>query len=589
MSKLGRWIFKFYIMKKILFFLFLTITASSLFAQREDYIWLTGYDNNPFDTIFGGTRIDFSTEPPTVSYEFREMDFFLSDASICDAEGNLLFYTDGTTVVDSEHNILENGNGLGPHPYNQEFAIVGMPLSQGTIILNYPGSNDSLYIILHEELTDEPVYDKDASVFNFLYTTVSNNINGVQIVEKNQLIVSDTLSLGSITATRHANGRDWWVLVPKYKSNIYYTIQLGNNGIEDVFQQTIGLDIISDIAGQAAFSPSGEKYSRYGVSKFAEPGQIDIYDFDRCTGMLNNFLHIPIDTTEAGFVDGGFGGIAFSPNSELIYHSRNERVEQYDLLANDIIGSVDTIAFYDEFTDPLAGLPTLFGLAQLAPNGKIYIATSSTTRYMHIIHNPNERGELCNIEQHGFELSTFNKWSVPNHPNYRLKALIGSPCDTIRPLAAFIYDTLSNTVFTDQSARTPTEWQWTFGDGNSSTEQNPNHTYTENGTYEVCLIVSNEAGSDTTCQQVMVVVTSTQDLANAKFKVFPNPTRGQVTVSLPNDKNRSWRLINVLGQEVERGVFRTVEATLDLKRFGSGVYWLEMEGLGSKKILLNTE
>lgn len=514
------------------------------------------------------------------------MDFFLADASICGRDGNLLFYTDGTTVLDSENNILENGDGLGPHPYNQSFALSGMPLSQGSIILNYPGSEDSLYMILHEELTDEPIYETDISVFNLFYSVILNDSSEIRVIEKNQALISDTLSFGSITSTRHANGKDWWILIPKYKSNIYYTIQLGQTGIEAIFQQTIGINIISAIAGQAVFSPDGTKYARMGVFKFAEPGQIDIYDFDRCTGLLSNSLHIPIDTTEEGFIDGAFGGLAFSPNSELLYHSRNERIEQYDLSAIDIPGSVDTMAIYDGFTDPITNVPTNFGLSQLGPNGKIYVATTGNTRFMHIIHNPNERGTAANVEQHGLQLATFNDWSVPNHPNYRLKALIGSPCDTIRPIAAFTYDMLPNTAFTDQSARTPTQWEWTFGDGNSSNTQNPNHTYTESGTYEVCLIATNEAGSDTTCQEVVVVITDVDDLESAAFTVFPNPTRGELTVVLPDTESRNWRLVNVLGQSMKVGIFSQTTELLNWSDLGSGMYWLEVDGLGVKKLVL---
>ena len=51
--------------------------------------------------------------------------------------------------------------------------------------------------------------------------------------------------------------------------------------------------------------------------------------------------------------------------------------------------------------------------------------------------------------------------------------------------------------FFDQSTNTPTSWLWNFGDGNSSTLQNPTHTYTNSGSFTVELITSNPFGSDT--------------------------------------------------------------------------------------------
>ena len=401
----------------------------SLYGQKEDYIWLTGYSSNTIDSTFGGTRIDFNTEPPTVSYEFREMDFYLSNSSICDEDGELLFYTDATTLINSENEIMENGEEIGPDSYHQSWALDGLIVLQGSLIFRYPGNNDSLFSVFHVEISSEAAGESDSSVPNFYYSTVNiKNDEGLgSVIEKNQLIISDTLARGKLTATRHANGRDWWIVIGEYLSNNHYVVLFSDQGIASITKQSIGEIPIFGSSGQAVFSPDGTKYARMGVFKFTEPGQIDLYDFDRCTGLLSNPLHIPIDTTEEGFIDGAFGGLAFSPDSELLYHSRIERIEQYDLLASDIVGSVDTVAFYDDFRDPIANLATLFGLMQLAPNGKIYVATSSTTRYMHIIHNPNERGPACNVEQHGLQLATFNDWSVPNHPNYRLKALIGSP------------------------------------------------------------------------------------------------------------------------------------------------------------------
>jgi len=56
----------------------------------------------------------------------------------------------------------------------------------------------------------------------------------------------------------------------------------------------------------------------------------------------------------------------------------------------------------------------------------------------------------------------------------------------------------------DLSSSSPTSWLWDFGDGNTSTAQNPTHTYAAAGTYTVCLTASNACGSDSTCSSVTV-------------------------------------------------------------------------------------
>ena len=61
--------------------------------------------------------------------------------------------------------------------------------------------------------------------------------------------------------------------------------------------------------------------------------------------------------------------------------------------------------------------------------------------------------------------------------------------------------------FTDESTGAITSWSWDFGDGNSSTEQNPSHTYTDQGTYNVTLTVVGPGGEDTEVKDDYINVT----------------------------------------------------------------------------------
>lgn len=83
----------------------------------------------------------------------------------------------------------------------------------------------------------------------------------------------------------------------------------------------------------------------------------------------------------------------------------------------------------------------------------------------------------------------------------------------IDPECAFTSDTTTGEAplevqFNCQSENNPTSWSWDFGDGNTSDEQNPTHTYNEAGTYTVTLEVANEAGSDTETKSDLITVTS---------------------------------------------------------------------------------
>ncbi len=65
--------------------------------------------------------------------------------------------------------------------------------------------------------------------------------------------------------------------------------------------------------------------------------------------------------------------------------------------------------------------------------------------------------------------------------------------------------------FTDASSNNPSSWSWDFGDGNTSTQQNPVHSYTSAGTYSISLTASNTQGSNTLTENDLIVV-------------HPNPT-----------------------------------------------------------------
>jgi trimeric autotransporter adhesin len=79
-------------------------------------------------------------------------------------------------------------------------------------------------------------------------------------------------------------------------------------------------------------------------------------------------------------------------------------------------------------------------------------------------------------------------------------AFSGTPTSGEAPLAV---------QFTDASTGSPTSYAWSFGDGTTSTEANPSHTYTQAGTYNVALIVSNADGTDGEVKNGYITVGST--------------------------------------------------------------------------------
>lgn len=93
------------------------------------------------------------------------------------------------------------------------------------------------------------------------------------------------------------------------------------------------------------------------------------------------------------------------------------------------------------------------------------------------------------------------------------------------PLADFVYNATGSPIvaFTDSSSGIPTSWLWDFGDGvGTSTSQNPSYTYLTNGTFNVCLKVTNAAGSDSICK--LVVVNTILSIAKFSYDSTNVPT-----------------------------------------------------------------
>ncbi len=412
-------------MKKIIYTYILVLYSCLLFSQKYDNVWLFGKDSQT-NPIYAGSIIDFNTIPPDVYYEYRNMNFRQANTSMCDTSGNLLFYTNGSYIANALGDTIQNCYGINPGPAQEEFQDHGYILDQGVLALPKPGS-DSLYYLFHLDQImpySSPIYGSR----HFYYTLIDMSKNGGlgRVEQENNLILEDDLASGKLTAVKHANGIDWWMLVRRYDSNEYYTFLLTEDGIEEHGIQKVGEPIPTHGGvGQSVFSPDGTKYVKLNlVNGVTNDDYVNIYDFDRCRGQLSN--HISIAYLDSAWV----GGVAISPNSRFLYVASDDYLYQYDFWADDLEASRDTVGVIDDWH--LEGFPDWWGasfsLMQLAPDGKIYIASTPTIPYLHTIDYPDLKGDSCGVCLRCVELPTFNAFSMPNFPNYRLGAA-AEPCE----------------------------------------------------------------------------------------------------------------------------------------------------------------
>jgi hypothetical protein len=560
-------------------------------AQKHDYYMTLGYGSTTVTTKFGGTDIDFNTWPPDTAYVFRDMNFFYNSAAICDELGNLLFYTNGCSINGPEHQEILNGDSLNPGFAHDNFCQYGYRAEQGSTFIPHP-TNSNLYYLFHLGLN---IYDSIGGVgerfyYSLLDKTLDNGYGGV--VLKNQVLLEDTLAFGLITMTRHANGRDWWIVVPEMSTPKHYIFRLTPEGILGPDTQVIGnIQFDDDGVGNAVFSPDGTKYARYDWYN-----QLNYFDFDRCTGTFSNPRHFSVLQPTDTFPEGG--GVAFSPDSRYLYLSTFFDVFQYDTWAPNLNASEQLIATFDGGN--IGSSYTFFFIPQLGPDGRMYICSGSAAPTMHLIEWPNRPGTAANVIQRGFPLPTYNARAMCFFPNYRLGPIDGSTCDTLgidnHPLANFRWDTEDTLnqlkiTFTDLSAYEPATWSWDFGDGQTSQNTSPIHVYASPDIYNVCLTVSNINGTHTECKTLYIGVSAVESpTIENPVKVLPNPFSEQLHITIAEGiKKPVFRLYNQLGVLITEQSVATGVSKIETGGILPGIYFWELlavgERIGTGKVL----
>jgi hypothetical protein len=148
------------------------------------------------------------------------------------------------------------------------------------------------------------------------------------------------------------------------------------------------------------------------------------------------------------------------------------------------------------------------------------------------------------------------------------------------PTASYTFTTNDLAATFNDASSGAVSWAWDFGDGNTSTVQNPSHTYAAGGTYTVCLTVSSADGCEaTSCTDVFVSGVGVDELSASYFETFPNPATSELTVVSSWNEALSYELVSANGSLIRTGVLNPGENTLNVAGLESGVYMLRTHGI----------
>lgn len=432
----------------ILSFLLVGIELS---AQNDNNVWYFG----------DGAGLDFNAgvNPAVLEDGGSEYDSFEGCSSVSNIDGELLFYCDGERVFRSDHQVMTNGYGL----FGNSSTI------QSTIIVPNPSDNGIYYIF---------TLDTDYLLGNYTglsYSVIDMNQwfgFGAVTEEKNVNVTEEPLFEG-LTAVKHANGTDVWVMVQLVDTMTFEAYLVTEDGVSTVPVQS-NSDITNSSGWQSCmkFNPDGQKLAC--VYSGSYKGQI--LDFDPFSGQLSNALDLEISNENVQ--DWAPYGCEFSPNGDRLYVSHLDYgpIVQYDMTAADIPASRSDVGINNGVSGnaPYASL-------QLAPNGKIYAACYGES-FVSVINAPNELAADCNFQDTAITFATktctfgLPQFVQASHIEPLFTNTEACKGDTVYFTALNVFDSL----------------YWDFGDPlsgdeNYSSDSSTFHIYEEAGIYTVTL------------------------------------------------------------------------------------------------------
>lgn len=175
---------------------------------------MCGISQNEFSKWYFGTQagLDFMTNPPTVLTN-GALNVFKGVATVSDSNGNLLFYTDGTGVLNGSHVLMANGSGLNGQAAGS---------LQAAIIVKQPGNNSLYYIFT----TSQTAMTQGAN-YSIVDMSLAAGLGSVTV--KNSPLYTPTCE--KQVAVRHCNGKDVWIISHHYGSDEFRSYLLTEAGI----------------------------------------------------------------------------------------------------------------------------------------------------------------------------------------------------------------------------------------------------------------------------------------------------------------------------------------------------------------------
>ena len=393
----------------------LLLQACYGFAQKYDYNFL-----ERSSAIGSSVYIHYNDTLQDISIQELPWEgTVFGSPALSDKDGKFLGYFNSRNLYDSIGRVAINGDSMAVGFFeNYYFPFLpeheGLGNNQNCAFIPI---NDSLYYLVYksEEVwvgaPDFAIHftekgKKLSSYSDGLYLTKVrlNKDRRLYVLpeEKHILLVDDLFQMRNLMLCKQANGKDWWLVVPKALDSLASRLLIKANGDIEYFPDIVFSSNYWRVrsVAQFDFSPDGEYLARL----IHRPDTIfkdiiELFHFDRCEGRVqllksDSLLLPPYFSSGADVI--------FSTNSRFLYVALGSIILQYDMQDELLLERRDTIAIWDGVT--YFGYHPLFQWLWRLPNGKILIAGVEFTPFLHYIEDPDQKGEACDFIQRAIEL-----------------------------------------------------------------------------------------------------------------------------------------------------------------------------------------
>lgn len=282
-----------------------------------------------------------------------------------------------------------------------------------------------------------------------------------------------------------------------------------------------------------------------------------------CAGVDNG----SIDVT----VSGGTPGYTYdwSPNGETTSNISGLAPGIYDIEVTDNAGCDTTMSYTLAYTTTVSVIVTSTAAScnGVADGSLLAAGADGTAPFSYVWSNAVTTANNDNVAAGSYSVDVTDANGCMATGN----GTVNEPA----AVQASFSSSLTNTTVNFTNTSSTGTYLWDFGDGNTSTVTNPTHTYSDYGTYNVCLTVTNSCGTDNSCKMVDVMNSSTvTETENSFLNYYPNPATEKLFITNIPANVASIVLVDISGKVINTFGINNTQLNIELNDLSQGVYLL---------------